>query len=116
MPECFEALQPGNFQEINSQEKELLVSASGPVGVSEWADDKAILLVIHEVAPQVINHDCVLCVVGVRKLSPQEGQGLALKEPCMYKALEDESDLQDAHGHCIFLQGPHLDMICDSEF
>lgn len=83
VPQGLEAFEACNLQQIYPQVQKLLVSASGAVCMLEGSNDKSILLVVHKIASEVINHDCIVWGIVVGELSPQEGKGLAFKEACM---------------------------------
>lgn len=89
MPQRQEGFQACNLEQVDSQVEELSVSGSGAMRVLEGLDDQSVLLVVDEVAAQVVNHDCVIWLVEVGKFSPQEGQRLALKQSCLRQATHE---------------------------
>lgn len=73
----------------SSCERSFQLRAPVRVGLVERADLEAVLRVHHEVAPQVVEHDCVLAAVELWKLRPDERQRLAVEDPVLLRVNGD---------------------------
>ncbi len=89
MFERAEAVQAANSEQVLLQEDKLSVRRSCQVCLPERANHQSVLLVHDKIAPQIIQHDGIVCPVMLRKLGPDIAQRFAVKDTC--SSIKDKS-------------------------